>query len=240
MVVLWVSKHMIRIRSQNNCLVKSYPSSERGIVVNQLETPCSLFNSLRSLCSSLKVDRIFCNSLLWCCILVNFILLLIFLALLLVANCGCWLIMFVDKSFHSMVENSYSFCVGSENIGIPRPPNLGGRDINLLSVSDQFIPPVTAGINSVLITSSNCLSWVLMFGIVLMKYIGWCLNPLMKPEYAAWGSHRAILHSTHNSFIHWSIFSWTYFCLNVFDRSTASRCQWPSAVIEAKFRSQSA
>ena len=84
-----------------------------------------------------------------------------------------------------MVENSYSFCADSENIGIPRPPNLGGRDIDLLSVSEQFIPPVIAGMNSVLMTSSNYLSWVLMFGIVLMKYIGLCLNPLMKPDYAA-------------------------------------------------------
>ena len=33
-----------------------------------------------------------------------------------------------------------------------------------------------------------------MFGIVLMKHIGLCCNPLMKPEYAAWGSHHAILH----------------------------------------------
>ena len=93
--------------------------------------------------------------------------------------------MFIVKSFDSMVENSYSFCADSENIRIPRPPNLGGRDIDLFSVSEQFIPPVVAGMNSVLITSSNCLSYVLMFGIVLMKYIGLCLNPLMKPEYAA-------------------------------------------------------
>ena len=82
--------------------------------------------------------------------------------------------MFVVKSFDSMVENSYSSFAESENIGIPRPPNLGGRNINLLSVSEQFIPPVIAGMNSVLMTSSNCLSWVLMSGIVLVK-----------PEYAA-------------------------------------------------------
>ena len=49
----------------------------------------------------------------------------------------------------------YSF--SAENIGIPRPPNLGGRGINLLSLSEQFIPPVIAGANSVLMTSSNCL-----------------------------------------------------------------------------------
>ena len=71
--------------------------------------------------------------------------------------------MFVVKPFDSMVENSYSFCADSENIGIPRPLNLGGRDINLLSLSKQFIPPVIAGMNSVFMASSNCLSWVLMF-----------------------------------------------------------------------------
>ena len=68
------------------------------------------------------------------------------------------MIMLVIKSFDSMVQNSYSFCADTENIGIPRPPDVGGRDINLLSVSEQFIPPVIAGMNSVLMTSTNCLS----------------------------------------------------------------------------------
>ena len=66
-------------------------------------------------------------------------------------------------------------------------------------MSEQFIPPVIAGM-----TSSNCLNWFLMFGIVLMKYIGLCLNPLMKPDYVAGGSHHAILHNTRKSFIYWS------------------------------------
>ena len=66
-----------------------------------------------------------------------------------------------------MIENSYSFWADSENIGIPRPPNLEGRDINLLSMSEKVIPPVIAGMNSVLMASSNWLSWVLMFDIVL-------------------------------------------------------------------------
>ena len=95
-----------------------------------------------------------------------------------------------------MIENSYSFYAGSENIGIPRPPNLGGRDINLLAVSEQFIPLVIAGMSSVLMTSSNCLSWVLMFGIVLMKYIVLCLNPLMKPEYAV-EVHTTLFYTRH-------------------------------------------
>ena len=126
--------------------------------------------------------------------------------------------MFVLKFFDGMVKNLYSFCADSENIGIPRPPNLGGRNSNLLSVLEQFIPTVIAGMNSVLMTSSNCLSWFLMFGIVVMKYISLYLNPLMKPEYAARGSHHAILHNTRNSFILLS-----YFCLNVSDPLTAPR-----------------
>ena len=54
-----------------------------------------------------------------------------------------------------------------------------GETLNLLSMSEQFILPVIAGMNS------YCLSWFLMFGIVLMKYIGLRLNRLMKPKYAA-------------------------------------------------------
>ena len=125
-----------------------------------LESPCSLFNSLRGFCSSAKVDRNFCSSSLWCFILVNFILLLIFSALLLVANCGCWLNTFVVKSFDSIVKSfdSYSFWADSENTGIPRPQNLGGRDINFLSMSEQFISLVIASMNSVLMTSCSCLS----------------------------------------------------------------------------------
>ena len=130
-----------------------------------------------------------------------------------------------------MVENSYSFCADSENIWIPRSPNLGGRDINLLSMLEQFTRPAIAVMNSVLMTSSNCLSWFLMFGIVIMKYIGLCLNPLMKPGYAVSGSQHAILHNTRNSFIHLSIFSWNYFYFNISDLITAQRCRWPSVVI---------
>ena len=47
------------------------------------------------------------------------------------------------------------------------------------------MPPVIAGMNSVPMTSSNCLSWFLMFDIVLMKYVDLCLNPMMKPGHAA-------------------------------------------------------
>ena len=130
-----------------------------------------------------------------------------------------------------MVEKSYSLCADSENIWIPRSPNLGGRDINLLSMLEQFTRPVIAVMNSVLMTSSNCLSWFLMLGIVIMKYIGLCLNPLMKPGYAVWGSQHATLHNTRNLFIHWFIFSRNYFYFNISDLITAQRCRWPSVVI---------
>ena len=92
--------------------------------------------------------------------------------------------MFVVKSFDSMVKNSYSFCADSVNIRIPGPPNLGRRDINLPSVPEQFTPPVIGGMNSVLMTLSNCLSWG--FDVQYCPHeIGLCLNPLLKPEYTA-------------------------------------------------------
>ena len=53
------------------------------------------------------------------------------------------------------------------------------RDTDLLSMSEQFIPPFIAGKNSVLITSSNCWSWISMFGIILLKHISLCLNHLI-------------------------------------------------------------
>ena len=57
-----------------------------------------------------------------------------------------------------MVENLYSLSAVSENIGIPSPPNFGGKESSFLSKSEQLIPPVIAGMNSVLTTSSSCLS----------------------------------------------------------------------------------
>ena len=67
-----------------------------------------------------------------------------------------------------------------------------------------------AGMNSVFLKSSDCLSWF------LMSDIGLCLNPLMKPEYAAWGSHHDILYNTRSLFICWYIYSRTYFLLECF------------------------
>ena len=55
--------------------------------------PCSIFVSLRRFCSPLKEDCNFCNSSLWCWILVNIILFFVFLfvcLLLFFLHC-CWL-----------------------------------------------------------------------------------------------------------------------------------------------------
>ena len=52
-----------------------------------------------------------------------------------------------------MVENVYSFPAVSENIGIPSAPNFGGKESSFLSKSEQLIPPVIAGMNSVRTTS---------------------------------------------------------------------------------------
>ena len=76
----------------------------------------------------------------------------------------------------------YSLSAVSENIGIPSPPNFGGKESSFLSKSEQLIPPVIAGMNSVLTTSSSCLSSLPMFGIVRIKYVGLCLRPVMKYE----------------------------------------------------------
>ena len=42
-----------------------------------------------------------------------------------------------------------------EEIGIPIPTIFGGSDISFPSMCEQFIPSVIAGMNSVVITSSN-------------------------------------------------------------------------------------
>ena len=43
----------------------------------------------------------------------------------------------------------------SAKIGIPSPPNFEGSDNSFLSILKQCIPPVIAGMNSDVITSSN-------------------------------------------------------------------------------------
>ena len=55
---------------------------------------------------------------------------------------------------------------------MPSPSNLGGKDTTFLSMSEQLMPPEIVGLNLVLIVSSNFLIWLLMFGIVRIKYGG--------------------------------------------------------------------
>ena len=43
----------------------------------------------------------------------------------------------------------------SEAIGIPIPPSFGGSEVSFLSMPEQFIPSVIAGMHSVVITSSK-------------------------------------------------------------------------------------
>ena len=110
-------------------------------------------------------------------------------------------------SFEIIFENLYSQSTISENIRMPSPPNLGGKDSSIISMSEQLMPPDIAGINLVLTISSSCFSWLLMFGIVRIKFVGLCLNPVIKHEYAACDSYYAIIDNIRNSVIHCSVFS---------------------------------
>ena len=55
----------------------------------------------------------------------------------------------------------------------------------------QFSPDISV-INSVLTISSSCFSWLLMCGIVLIKYVGLCLYPVIKHKYVACGKYNVI------------------------------------------------
>ena len=79
-----------------------------------------------------------------------------------------------------MCEISYALSAFSEKNEVPRPPNFAGRYISFLSLFEQFIPSVIAGINSVMIVSSNRLRLLEMLG--WFPYIGLCLNPAIKHE----------------------------------------------------------
>ena len=70
----------------------------------------------------------------------------------------------------------------SEKIVIPIPPSVGGNGISFLSMSEKIIVPVIAGMNSVVITSSNRLRWLDMLGKVLILNVDLCLNPVTKRE----------------------------------------------------------
>ena len=65
--------------------------------------------------------------------------------------------------------------------------------------SRHLMPPDIAGIKLVLTISSSCFSWSVMCWIVPIKYVGFCLNLIIKHEYAACGPYHAILLNMHNS-----------------------------------------
>ena len=62
-------------------------------------------------------------------------------------------------------------------------PNLGGKDSSFLKMPEKLITSDVAYINSVLIIPSSSLSWLLIFRIVRIKYVGLCLNPVIKHEH---------------------------------------------------------
>ena len=85
---------------------------------------------------------------------------------------------------------------------MPRPHNFGGKNSTFHSMSELLMPPDIAGINSVLTISSSCSSWVLMFGMVCIIYVGLRLNPVILNEYTVCGLYQTILHNIRDSVIH--------------------------------------
>lgn len=92
--------------------------------------------------------------------------------------CLSWFVIFSSKSFDNICELSYAVSAILKKIEVPRPPNFAGRYISFLSVFEQFIPPVIAGINSVVIMSSNRMRWLEM----LVQNVGLYLNPAIEHE----------------------------------------------------------
>ena len=68
--------YRIRIRSQNYCLVRAYPSCFSGRVVNQAEAPVSWFKSLVRICSELMCEPMTSILCLFCSTLAAWILFL--------------------------------------------------------------------------------------------------------------------------------------------------------------------
>ena len=137
--------YRIRIRSQNNCLVRAYPSYFSGRVVNQAEAQVSDLNRsyeiVQNSCANC-VNSVFdgLNFFIW------------FILMHLVDN-------LVEHSVSMMVFSNLSLLI-SAKIGIPSPPNLGGSAINFLSISLQKTPPMITGMNSDCTTSSKRLNCV--------------------------------------------------------------------------------
>ena len=136
----------------------------------------------------------------WCCIFVSFILLFCLVCI------AVWLMLIIfitfnAKSFDNIWENTYSLSAISKKNEILWPSIYAGWDINFLSLFEEFISPLTSGINLVMITSSKWLWWLKVVEIAIEQNVPLCLNTAAKHEYAAWGSNHASLHNVCNSWI---------------------------------------
>ena len=95
-------------------------------------------------------------------------------------------IILVERTFDTIKEYSYSWFEISAKIGIISPLFLKGMIIDSSWYQNNVcIPPVIAGLNSDVISSSSWFSWSKMLGMVLMMYDGLCLKAVMKQEYVA-------------------------------------------------------
>ena len=69
-------------------------------------------------------------------------------------------------------------------------------------MSGQLISSYIAGINSVLTISFSYVSWLLLLGLVCIKYVGLRLIPVIKHEYTACASYYSILHNISQSIMY--------------------------------------
>ena len=59
-------------------------------------------------------------------------------------------------------------------------PNLEWSKCGFLSISQQLLPAGIASIQSVILVTSSCFICLLKFGTFRTKYVGLCLNSVMK------------------------------------------------------------
>ena len=124
----------------------------------------------------------------------------------------CWRswFMFAVKSYEIILENLYFLFPISEKLGCQILPIYEQRQ----QFSFYVWTVNTTWYCWYKLSSNNFIqllrSWLLMFGIVCMKYVFLCLNPVIKHEYAASSSYYAILHKIRNSMIHWLIQSYVF------------------------------
>ena len=159
-------------------------------MVNQLEVPCSSFSSPLIIIEAVLQFHFF---ILMVC---KFYLLYFILCIRRISICFILAMLiynFVVKSFEIILENLYSLSAISEKNWDVKSTRFRWNDNSFLWKSEQLMSPDIAGINSVLTISPSCFSWLLIYGIVRIKYVGLCSNPVIKHEYAACDSYHTIL-----------------------------------------------